>query len=92
MSSPWQSGLRDQALEALPEIDCLARDLLAPEKYEEANNISRMLLGPKEKRRKAQAKLILEISIKPTRPLFYLMPLLQGLPRNTRDCIRYLGD
>jgi hypothetical protein len=92
MSSPWQSGLRDQALEALPEIDCLARDLLAPEKYEEANNISRMLLGPKEKRRKAQTKLILEISIKPTRPLFYLMPLLQGLPRNTRDCIRYLGD
>lgn len=44
MSSPWQSGLRDQALEALPEIDNLAKELLAPEKYEETNKVANILL------------------------------------------------
>jgi hypothetical protein len=92
MSSPWESGLRGQALEALPEIDNLAKDLLTPEKYEETNKVSLMLLKSREKRKWAQAKLILEVGLKPTRPLLYLMPLLQGLPRCTRDCIRYLGD
>jgi hypothetical protein len=92
MTSPWKSGLRSQALEALPEIDQLAKDLLTPEKYEETTKVSTMLLASKEKRRWAHAKLVAEVGIKPSRPLFYLMPLLQGLPRCTRDCIRYLGD
>jgi hypothetical protein len=92
MSSPWQSGKREQALEALPEIDSLAKELLTSEKYEETNEVARVLLKPWRKRKWAQAKLITEIGLKPTRPLLYLMPLLQGLPRGTRDCIRYLGD
>ncbi|MGD0646167.1 MAG: hypothetical protein ABSA75_14785 [Candidatus Bathyarchaeia archaeon] len=92
MSSPWQSGLRDKALEALPEIDNLAKELLTPEKYEETNKVSNILLKPWEKRKWAHAKLIVEVGYRPTRPLYYLMPLLQGLPRGTRDCIRYLGD
>jgi len=92
MSSPWESGLRSQALEALPEIDKLAKDLLSPEKYEETNKVSLILLKSREKRKWAHAKLILEVGLEPSRPLMYLMPLLQGLPRCTRDCIRYLGD
>lgn len=92
MSSPWQSGSREQALEALPEIDSLAKEVLTTEKYEETNKVASMLLKPRKKRKWAHAKLIMEIGYRPTRPLFYLMPLLQGLPRNTRDCIRYLGD
>jgi len=92
MSSPWQSGSREQALEALPEIDSLAKEVLTTEKYEETNKVVSMLLKPLKKRKWAHAKLIMEIGYRPTRPLFYLMPLLQGLPRNTRDCIRYLGD
>lgn len=92
MSSPWESGLRSQALDALPEIDSLARDLLTPEKYEETTKVSTTLLKSREKRKWAHAKLIVEVGIKPSRPLFYLMPLLQSLPRCTRDCIRYLGD
>jgi len=92
MSSPWQSGSREQALEALPEIDSLAKEVLTTEKYEETNKVASMLLKPLKKRKWAHAKLIMEIGYRPTRPLFYLMPLLQGLPRNTRDCIRYLGD
>jgi hypothetical protein len=92
MSSPWKSGLRSEALDALPEIDQLARDLITPEKYEESIKVSTFLLRSKEKRRWAQAKLMREIGFEPSRPLLYLMPLLQGLPRCTRDCIRYLGD
>jgi hypothetical protein len=92
MSSPWQSGLRSQALEASPEIANLSREVLTPRKYEETNKVANMLLKSREKRKWAHAKLIIEIGYKPTRPLFYLMPLLQGLPRNTRDCIRYMGD
>jgi hypothetical protein len=92
MSSPWESGLRSEALDALSEIDELARDLLAPEKYDETVKVSMALLGSKEKRRWAHAKLVVEVGLKPSRPLLYLMPLLQSLPRCTRDCIRYLGD
>jgi hypothetical protein len=92
MSSPWQSGTRKEALEALSEIDGLARELLSPEKYEETNRISNELLKTRERRKWAHAKLIVEIGYKPTRPLIYLWPLLQGLPRGTRDCIRYMGD
>jgi hypothetical protein len=92
MTSPWESGLRDQALEALPEIVDLAKELLTTEKYEETNKVSATLLKPWQKRKWAHAKLIMEVGYRPTRPLYYLMPLLQGLPRGTRDCIRYLGD
>lgn len=92
MSSPWQSGSREQALEALPEIDSLAKEVLTPEKYEETNKVASVLLKPWKRRKWAHAKLIMEIGLRPTRPLLYLRPLLQGLPRRTRDCIRYLGD
>jgi hypothetical protein len=40
MSSPWQSGVRAQALEVLPEIDSLAKELLTPEKYGETNKVA----------------------------------------------------
>lgn len=93
MSSPWKTGLKCQAFEVLPEIDGLAQDVLKLEKYEEANRITEFLVGKsKEKRLYAQSKLILEVGLKPTRPLLYLMPLFRSLPRCTRDCIRYLGD
>lgn len=92
MSSPWQSGLRKEALDALPEIDSLAKEVLSSEKYDETSLVANTLLKPWNKRQWAIAKLGREIGLKPTRPLLYLWPLLQGLPRGTRDCIRYLGD
>lgn len=92
MSSPWQSGTRNQALEALREIDSLAKEVLTPEKYDETNKVASVLLKPLKKRKWAHAKLIMEVGLRPSRPLFYLWPLIQGLPRGTRDCIRYLGD
>ena len=92
LSSPWRSGLKEKALDALPEIVNLAQDVLPLEKIEEANKISQMLLGSKQRKKYAKAKLTLEVGLKPSRPLLYLMPLFQRLPRFTRDCIRYLGD
>jgi len=92
LSSPWRTGLKEEALDALPEIMDLARDVLPSHKIEEANKISQMLMGSKQEEEYAKAKLTLEVGLKPTRPLLYLMPLFQRLPRLTRDCIRYLGD
>jgi len=92
MSSPWKTSRREEALWALPVIVELAKDVLTPEKYNEAETISRMLIRSGERRRYAQMKLVVLTLKKPWRPLFYLKPLIEGLPRNTRDVIRYLGD
>lgn len=92
MSSKYQTGKRSEALDALPEIIQLARDVLSEKKYQEAENIAHVLLGSKSESRRAKAKLKLEIGNHPTRPLWYLWPLLDGLPRYTRDSIRYSGD
>jgi hypothetical protein len=93
MSSPWGTGLRSEALEALPEIVKLAHRTLTPEKLLEAESIAHDLLIGKRTKSNALARLKVEIGMKPTRPLFYLCGTeLDGLPRNTRNCIRYLGD
>lgn len=92
MSSPWKTGPKSEALMALPEVVELARDTLAAEKLEEANEIAQLLIGSKRQKRYAQLKLIQLTKPPPSRPLFYLIPLIMQLPRLTRDCIRYLGD
>lgn len=92
MSSPWGTGLKNEALEALPEIVELAKDTLTAEKLKEANTIAQMLIGSKKQTRYARLKLALLVKPPPTRPLLYLFPLIMHLPRLTRDCIRYLGD
>ncbi len=92
MSSKYQTGKRSEAAQALPEVIDLAKDVLSEEKYQEAENVARKLLGSKKESWRAKAKLKLEIGIHPSRPLFYLWPLLDGLPRYTRDSIRYSGD
>ena len=92
MSSPWETGLKSEALDALPEIVELARNTLPPEKLKEANLIAEMLVGSKKKRKYARLKLALLVYPPPTRPLLYLVPIVMQLPKLTRDCIRYLGD
>ncbi len=92
MSSPWSTGLRSEALEALPEIIKLAQDTLTPKKLREAESVAHDLLIGKKTRDFALTRLKVEIGVRPTRPLFYLCYELNSLPRNTRNCIRYLGD
>lgn len=92
MSSRYKTGKINEALQALPEILNLANDVLSEDKLDEINEISRFLIGSKQQRRYAKAKLKLEIGYKPTRPLWYLWPLIDSLPRLTRDSIRYCGD
>jgi hypothetical protein len=92
LSSPWQSAPKEEALEALPEIERLAKELLTPEEYNETTEVSVILLKPWRRRKWAIAKLCVEIGNQPTRPLMYLWPLFHNLPRGTRECIRYLGD
>lgn len=47
MSSPWKTGLIEEALDALPEIGGLASETLAPDKLKEVNSVAEMLSGPK---------------------------------------------
>lgn len=80
------------ALDVLPEIQSLANRILSVEKIQEADIVSRKLLGSRDERRWAIATAALEVGLKPSRPLLYWSVEMRGLPRNTRDCVRYLGD
>jgi len=79
-------------LEILPEIFELARDTLPQDKMKEAVVIAEMIYGAKREREYAKAKLRLLAKPPLSRPLYYLMQEIAGLPRTTRNCIRYLGD
>jgi hypothetical protein len=92
VSSRFLTGEKNKALAALPEIVQLAKDVLTEGKYEEAENVAKMIASSKRNRKKSIARLSLEIGNHPTRPLLYLWPKLRRLPRYTRDSIRYSGD
>jgi len=92
MSSRYKTGRKNEALEALPEIIDLAKDVLSEDKYLQAEEVAKSILSSKRNREIAIARLKIEIGNKPSRPVFYLWPLLDGLPRYTRDSIRYSGD
>lgn len=80
------------ALYVLPEIQSLAEKVLCTEKLQEANLVAQRLLQSRKERRWAIDKAILEVGSTPSRPLIYWSVEMGGLPRNTRNCIRYLGD
>jgi len=82
----------DEGLKFLPEVLEIARDTLPPDKLKEALVTAEMIQGDKKERGYARATLQLLVQPPPTRPLYYLMDEIKRLPRNTRNCIRYLGD
>ena len=83
---------RLEALDVLPEIESLAKDTLTEQELAETNLIAERLLGKRDARRWGIAACIIKVGIEPKRPLFYWAQRMEGLPRSTRDCIRYLGD
>jgi hypothetical protein len=76
----------------LPDILELAREVLPLDKLKEAMEICEMIGGSKKQREFAKARIRLLVAPPPKRPLHYLMQEMRFLPRDTRDCIRYLGD
>ena len=70
----------------------MAEEVLAPEKLKEADFVADTLVKSKRNRKWAISKTIVEVGIRPSRPLFYWAQEMKALPRNTRNCIRYLGD
>lgn len=77
---------------AANEIVQLARDVLAPEQYEEAELIAKQLTGNKKSRESARARLLEIVCPPPKRPIYYAQHEIQFLPRWTRDALRDLGD
>jgi hypothetical protein len=92
MSSRFITGEKSKALDALPEILLLAKDVLTESKYKDAENVAKTIATSKRNRKKGIVKLSREIGNHPTRPLLYLWPKLRKLPRYTRDPIRHSGD
>jgi len=92
MSSSYKTGKRTEAFQALSEVNELAKDVLTKEQYDKADQVVRKIMGSKKQKTWALATLKLEIGNRPSRPLWYLWPLLDRLPTGTRDCIRYTGD
>ncbi len=80
------------ALDVLPEIELLAKETLTEQELAETDLISERLQGKKDERRWGIAACIVKVGIEPSRPLFYWAQRMEGLPRSTRDCVRYLGD
>lgn len=83
---------RLEALDVLPEIQNLADEMLTDQESAHVDLIARSLLGKKAQRKQGIEACISLVGIKPSRPLFYWTLEMRWLPRNTRDCIRYLGD
>ena len=54
MSSPWRTGLKHEALDALPEIVALASETLSQDKLKEANSIAEMLVGSRKQRERIE--------------------------------------
>ena len=75
MNSTWRTGVKYEALHALPEV------------VELANCIAEMRVGSNKQREYAQLKLMWLTRPPPTRPLLYLLPFIRDLPRLTRDPI-----
>lgn len=83
---------RLEALDVLPEIQALSQEMLTKEELAEVDLIAQSLLGKKDQRKWGIANCVVEVGIEPSRPLFYWMREMRALPRNTRNCVRYLGD
>ena len=77
---------------AASEIVQLARDVLAPGQYEEAELVAKQLTGSKKSKDSARARLLEIVCPPPKRPIYYAQHEIQFLPRWTRDALRDLGD
>ncbi|MFH0847821.1 MAG: hypothetical protein V1894_07210 [Chloroflexota bacterium] len=74
------------------QIISLAKEVLTPAKYKEAESIAIALTGKKAVKDEARARLMGIVRPPPKRPIYYAQMEIQSLPRWTRDCLRYLGD
>lgn len=90
--SRYATGHKNERLRASKDILALAQKTLGREEIEEAESLSRMLVGNRRERRKAIGRLLEIVSPPPKRPLYYTQHEILDLPRWTRDPIRYLGD
>src|SRR3989337_3432912 len=92
MASSYSTGSKHEVLWSLPIVDELAKETLDPSQLEKAEEIAFMFIGNRTQKTKAIFSLMKMVEPPPKRPLYYAMMELQGLPRWTRDAIRYLGD
>src|SRR3972149_12086329 len=87
-----KSAEASEYLLAATEIIALAKEVLKPEEYSEAEDIAVKLTGPKRQKEFARDRLLEIVKPPPKRPLYYAQHEISYLPRWTRDALRDLGD
>ena len=92
MATPYRTTRKPEVLWALPIVVDLAREILTPEEYIEAEKTAVELVRTKKSQQNALDRLTTLVAPPPERPLSNVQKELQELPRFTRDSIRYLGE
>jgi len=77
------TGNPREALRAAIEVIILAKDVLHPLKYTEAERIAEGLLGTKRQKQTARRTLMALVQPPPKRPIYYTQEEIQFLPRWT---------
>lgn len=88
----FRSMRKTDALIAEPQIVSLAMELLPKGKYEEAETLSKMLIGSKKDSNSARTTLATIVVPPPKRPIYYCQYEMQFLPYKSRDILRDMGD
>lgn len=85
--------IENESLEISFEIESLARVVLSPQEFEEAEQITKSIMSGGRRKKSAIALLQNRIGLKPKRPIYYItLEFLPRLPHYTRETMRYLGD
>ncbi|MFW9830434.1 MAG: hypothetical protein ACFFD8_01460, partial [Candidatus Thorarchaeota archaeon] len=92
MATPSQTGRKSEVLWALPYLTELAQEVLSEQEYLEAETTAVYLVRGKKLQKAALQRLMALVKPPPKYPLADAQEALKGLPRFTRDAIRYLSE
>ena len=92
LRSDHLTGKASERLLAEEQIISLAKEVLPEQKYLEAEELAKKLVGKKSEKDFARKRLMGIVKPPPKRPLYYTQWELRFLPHWTRDTMRDLGD
>lgn len=92
LRSDHLTGKASERLLADEQIVSFAKEVLSEQKYLEAEELAKKLVGEKSEKTFAREKLMDIVNPPPKRPLYYTQWEIQFLPHHTRDTMRDLGD
>lgn len=92
MATPSQTGRKSEVLWALPYLTELAQEVLSGKEYIEAETTAVYLVRGEKLQKAAMQRLMTLVKPPPKHPLANAQEAIKGLPRFTREAIRYLAN